>query len=310
MGSLFISRAKRFYTKMAYTTKYDWRIRDLLDEAEDYIANDAKVAIEKLTAILEKYPDSPRGKYDLARALQFKFDETDPISEEEKLKRSQDLIQRFVDIMKMFKPLDDTTTEDEDEENAENESRYVLPPGILHSAYLQAIQECDARNLTEQSAEITEKLFELNPNYLKTERFQVIQIERYYSIDDVQNFERSVERARVNFPGSMMIKFFYGLMLKRTGRKKEGAKLLKEVEYEGESALQFAEEISQVGRGLYNRGRIAQAHELFRETSKTHGYLSTFQRPVFSNPDLVKPVFSVTTLFRDFAIFADIKLDT
>ena len=81
IGILVFFRAKRFYTKMAYTTKYDWRIRDLLDEAEDYIANDAKVAIDKLTAILEKYPDSPRGKYDLARALQFKFDETDPISE-------------------------------------------------------------------------------------------------------------------------------------------------------------------------------------------------------------------------------------
>ena len=277
---------------MAYTTKYDWPIRELLDEAEDYIANDAKVAIEKLNAILEKYPDSPRGKYDMARAMQFRFEERDPgetVSEEEKLKHSLDVIQRFVDIMSMFKlPGDETEEEDVDEENAEAESKYVLPPGILHSAYIQAIQECDARNLTQLSAEITEKLFVLNPNYLTTERFLILQIERYFAMDDVENLERSVERGLKDFPKSMMIKFFYGLMLKRTGRKKEGVKALKEVEYEGEGALQFAEEISQVGRGLYNRGRIAQAHELFRETSKTHGYLSTFQRPVFSNPDLVK----------------------
>jgi len=276
---------------MAYTTKYDWPIRELLDDAEEFIANDPPAAIQKLEAILDKFPESPRAQYDLARALQFKFDDpTKNFSEEEKLKNSLDIIRRFVDIMKRFKPLDESTKADpEDEENAESESesKYILPPGILHSAYLQAVQESDARNLTELAAEITETLFEVNPNYQKTERFVVLQVERYFMLDDLINLEKTLDRARENFPRSMMIKFFYGLMLKRTGRKKEGMKVLKEVEYEGESALQFAEEISQIGRGLYNRGRIAQAHELFRETSKTHGYLSTFQRPVFSYPDLV-----------------------
>jgi hypothetical protein len=38
-------RAKRFYSKTGYTTKYDWPIRGLLDEAEDYIANDAQEPI-------------------------------------------------------------------------------------------------------------------------------------------------------------------------------------------------------------------------------------------------------------------------
>ena len=52
----FDSRDKRFYNKLSYTTKYDWPIRELLDEAEDYIANDAKAAIEKINKILEKYP--------------------------------------------------------------------------------------------------------------------------------------------------------------------------------------------------------------------------------------------------------------
>jgi hypothetical protein len=42
----------------------------LLDESEDFIANDAKKAIEKLNAILEKYPDSPRAKLNLVRAIQ------------------------------------------------------------------------------------------------------------------------------------------------------------------------------------------------------------------------------------------------
>ena len=55
--SCFIDfRDKRFYTKLSYTTKYDWPIRELLDEAEDYIANDAKTAIQKINKILEQYP--------------------------------------------------------------------------------------------------------------------------------------------------------------------------------------------------------------------------------------------------------------
>ena len=42
----------------------------------------------------------------------------------------------------------------------------------------------------------------------------------------------------------------------------------------------------QLGHHLYNRGQVERAHELFRETSKVHGFMSLFQRPVMSVPDL------------------------
>jgi hypothetical protein len=151
---------------MSYTTKYDWPIRHLLDDAEDYIANDAQAAIDKINAILEKYPESPRAKYDLARAIQFRFNERErkeTITAEEKLEHTLDLIQKFVDIMTMYKPLEETADEESEEE--EDAVDYALPPGILNSAYHQAIQECDSMNLTKLYTEITEKLFEINPNY-------------------------------------------------------------------------------------------------------------------------------------------------
>jgi len=42
----------------------------------------------------------------------------------------------------------------------------------------------------------------------------------------------------------------------------------------------------QLGHNLYNRGEVGRAHELFRETSKVHGFMSLFQRPIMSYPDL------------------------
>jgi len=38
----------------------------------------------------------------------------------------------------------------------------------------------------------------------------------------------------------MLVKFLYGLMLKRIGKKKEGMKVLKEIEYEGDGAIQVS----------------------------------------------------------------------
>lgn len=99
-------RAKRFYTKISYTSKYDWPIRHLLDDAEDHIANDAQAAIDKLNAILKKYPDSPRAQYDLIRAIQYRFYERErdeKISEEQKTEHTLDLIQKFVEIITQYR---------------------------------------------------------------------------------------------------------------------------------------------------------------------------------------------------------------
>jgi len=157
---------------MSYTTKYDWPIRDLLDEAEDYIANDAITAIDKLNAILEKYPESPRGKYDMIRALQFRFYErerTETFTEEQKLEHTLDLVNRFSEIMSIFKPLEETAAEGSDDDD-EEETEYVLPPSILNSAFHQAVQECENMNLTKLSAEVIEKMFELSPGHANSER--------------------------------------------------------------------------------------------------------------------------------------------
>jgi hypothetical protein len=56
--------------------------------------------------------------------------------------------------------------EEEDEDGEEKaEETFGLPPAILASAFQQASMECDNMNLTELSAELSERLFEINPNY-------------------------------------------------------------------------------------------------------------------------------------------------
>ena len=268
-----------------------------------------KVAIDKLNAILEKYPDSPRAKYDLVRALQYRFYErerTETLTEEQRLEHVLDCVHRFTDIISMFKPLEETAAEDLDEED---ESEYVLPPTILNSAFHQAVQECESMNLTKLSAEIVEKMFEISPGHANSERYHIILIEKYFVLDDVENFETAVERAREKFPTSMLVKFFYGLMLKKVGKKKEGMKLLKEIEYDGDGAYSFADEMRQIGRSLYNAGKVSQAHDLFRETSKTHGFLSTFQRPIMTFPDLVRVVLNLPFMKQTLALHKTVEID-
>ena len=42
----YFDRDKLFYSKMGFTTIYDWPIRNILDEAEDFIVNDAQVSTQ------------------------------------------------------------------------------------------------------------------------------------------------------------------------------------------------------------------------------------------------------------------------
>ena len=59
------------------------------------------------------------------------------LSEEDKLAHSLDLIQRFVDIMSQFRPLETKQNKvegGEEEEEEEEEVEYVLPPSIFNSA--------------------------------------------------------------------------------------------------------------------------------------------------------------------------------
>ena len=133
---------------------------------------------------------------------------------------------------------------------------YVQPPSIFNSAVQQALMECDNMNLTELSADITEKAFDINPHFAATERYHVLLVQKYYVIDDFVAMETAVERARMRFPESTLLKFFNGILLKKLHKKKEGNAMLREVEFEGDSATQFADEMRQLGNVLYNRGQV------------------------------------------------------
>ena len=99
-------------------------------------------------------------------------------------------------------------------------------------------------NLTKLSTEVTEKAMEIHPQWGKQERYHILLIEKYFVLDDLEAFETSLERAQGLFPDSILLKFFHAILLKRTGKKKEGNKMLREIEYEGDAATQFADEVA------------------------------------------------------------------
>lgn len=276
---------KRFYQKIAFTTSYDWSIHELLDDAEDLIVNDAQKSIQKLEAILETHPDSPRANYDLVRAMQLRMTEREASGEviptEERQKFSLEVVERWLNLMSKYRPLAENVTQP-----IEEESVYVLPPGIYSSAVHQALSECEASNLTALSALVLEKAFEFNSDFTQAERYHVVLIEKYYVLENWEALETALDRAAEKFPGSTLLKFFKGLLLKHKNNKKEANKILREIQYESESASQFADEMEHIGLAFYNMGKPAKALELFREVSKTHAYLNSYQRPALPNPDL------------------------
>jgi hypothetical protein len=208
--------------------------------------------------------DSPRAQYDLVRAIQYHFYEKERdmmLTDAERHEHTLDLIQRFVNIMTQFRPIEMNEVEEEDEVQEGTEEmtfmEYVQPPSIFGSAVQQALIECDNMNLTELSAEITEKAFDINPNFAASERYHILLIQKYYVMDDLVAMETAVERASMRFPDSILLKFLHGILLKKLHKKKEGNAMLREVEFEGESATQFADEMRQLGNNLYNRGKVA-----------------------------------------------------
>ena len=149
---------------------------------------------------------------------------------------------KIFNVICLHRPLDESenevTKEEVEEEEEVDAVDFVLPPAIFNSAVQQVLMECDNANLTELSADVTERIFEINPQFAAQERYHILLIEKYYVLDDSVAMETAVERAREKFPESTLIKFFYGLVLKMTDRKKEGNKLLREIEYEGDAAVQ------------------------------------------------------------------------
>ena len=84
-------------------------------------------------------------------------------------------------------------------------------------------------------------------------------------------------------------------MLKSTGKKKEGNRLLRSIDSEGLDTNRLSHEMNLSGSMLYNNGLYTLARLVFQEASKLHIFKSKFQRPVISISREIetKPVWDV-----------------
>ena len=82
-----------------YTNQYDWPIKHLLDDAEQYMADDYNKAVEEFEKILKDYPESTRGRYFKLRAEELKLgnDTKDHTSEEYK-KEINKLLDKYQEL--------------------------------------------------------------------------------------------------------------------------------------------------------------------------------------------------------------------
>ncbi len=81
-----------------------------------------------------------------------------------------------------------------------------------------------------------------------------------------------------------ILQFYKGVILKFTGRKKEGNKLLRSVDSERFDTITLSHDINVFASMLFNNGDEAFARLMLQEASKLHIFLSQYQRPVLVLP--------------------------
>ena len=82
------------------------------------------------------FPDSPRAQYDLIRALQYRFYEREgetKITDAERLEHSLDLIQKFVELMTQYRPVEMNEVEEKEEDEEETEENGTLLPSFIEA---------------------------------------------------------------------------------------------------------------------------------------------------------------------------------
>ncbi len=72
--------------------------------------------------------------------------------------------------------------------------------------------------------------------------------------------------------------------MKLTDKKKEGNKLLRNIDAEATDTSRFGHELTQLGNALFNTGKEHVARLVYQEASRLHVFLSQYQRPTLIIP--------------------------
>lgn len=262
--------AKRFYKKLSYTNDYDWKIRELLDDADDYIVHDPTKAINMFEDILKKYPDSPRAFYSLTRTMEF-LNVTEKTDEELEAIHTK-VIGNYKNLLQR---------EDKD-------ISLTMLGSCVHQGLLYAIN----KNRTEDKLALMELAFKQKAIF-QTDRYHEIYVEELVMSSYFERAEKALQVALEEFPRNQFFKFMKGIVLKLQGKKKEANSLLRDVEFDPNEVYGVASDLIAMAFDLYKRGKAPMADVLYQEASKAHIFLSKYQRSYDTIPDLdSKPIWS------------------
>ncbi|XP_059086290.1 aspartyl/asparaginyl beta-hydroxylase-like [Tigriopus californicus] len=263
--------ARRFYSKLAYTNDYDWSIRHLLDDADDYIVNEPSQAMAKFEAILDKYPQSARAFYSLTRTMEF-LNKTD-MTDEEKKAIDVKVIHNYKDML----------------QRKDGDIARTMLGSCIHQGLLYAIN----KNRTEDKLALLELGFK-RKHIFENDRFHELYVEELVISEYFDRAEKALAVALEEFPRNQFFKFMKGILLKYQGQKKEASILLRDVEFAQNEVYGVASDLVSMALELHKRGKAPMADVLYQEASKAHIFLSKYQRPYDTILDLdSKPIWSM-----------------
>ena len=264
--------AKRFYTKMRYTNKVDWPIREELDHAENYFANDLDKAVELFEDLQKKHPNSPRALYVGTRArLSRLFNST--------LKRDTEEYNKELNaILDVYSAMLDRYVEDSEKEPEDMD----IMPVLFSSIVVHSTSIADAHNLTERSVALTKKAMDKSPGYQNEERYHLAIIHGHILLGQWELAEKATDLALELKENSFNLQMLKGLLMKTMGRKKEGNRLLRSLDSDRVERISTCHDTNNFAQALFNFGKYDFARMLIQESSKHHIFLSHYQRPVLT----------------------------
>ena len=244
-----------------------------MDRAEEYFANDLDKCVEIFQDLQKKYPNSPRALYVGTRARLSKlFNSTS-------IKRDTDEYNKELnDILDVYSAMLDRYDEESDKEEQDQD----VMPVMFTSIVVHATGIAEAHNMTERHNAFTKKAMELGAGYRNDQRYHLATIRNHILQGEWDLAEKATDLALEGRENSFNLQMFKGLLMKTTGRKKEGNRLLRSLDSEKIDKVVTSHDTNLFAQALFNVGKYDFARMLIQESSKHHIFLSHYQRPVLS----------------------------
>ena len=178
-----------------YTNHYDWPIRGLLDNAEEYIAQNYDQALDEFKKLLKIYPDSPRARYFLLRVEEMRLiNNTKDFTSEDFNDKLNKILDNVQIMMKKYVDPEADTPHDQ----------YEIMPIMFQSMFQHSVLICDTYNLIKKAVEFNEIAMNLNADIMGTIRYHMVNIQNNFGLHDFDGAKKTIDRAVEQFPESLI----------------------------------------------------------------------------------------------------------